>query len=110
MDSKALKPCPCCQQDAYVEKRKGRQSVTARKWYRERVYCRNKKCGLTTATFRQPGQAITAWNTRADDDRIEALQADKAMQQHELYSKYELADSLRIILTKRGLKIVETGQ
>ena len=42
------------------------------------------------------------------DPLVEAV--GEAMQQHELYSKYELADSLRIILTKRGLKIVETGQ
>lgn len=58
-----LKPCPCCQQKASLEKRKG-ASVVGGAWYRERAYCRNKKCGLTTATFKKPDQAIAAWNTR----------------------------------------------
>ncbi len=75
-----IEPCPCCQQKASLEKRQGMQRVTSGAWYRERAYCRNKKCGMTTAVFNKPGQAITAWNTRIAatrpnaDGLVEALE------------------------------------
>ena len=64
-----LLPCQCGK-PAFLEKRKGMQGVTCGAWYRERVYCRNKKCGLTTATFKKPNAAIAAWNTRAQTDAL----------------------------------------
>ena len=70
-----LKACPCCNRKASLERRRGMQTATSGKWYRERVYCRNKKCGLTTATFNRPGQAISAWNTRTPDSVIAELVA-----------------------------------
>ncbi len=60
-----LLPCPCCAQKGSLEKREGMQHVTGGAWYRERAYCRNNKCGLTTAAFKKPGQALAAWNSRA---------------------------------------------
>jgi len=67
-----LLPCQCGDEPS-VERRNG-GSVVGGKWYRERVYCRNKKCTLTTAQFKRPGQAIKAWNTRTDSKRIAELE------------------------------------
>ena len=66
-EAQELKACPCCNRKASLERRRGMQTATSGKWYRERVYCRNKKCGLTTATFNRPDQAIAAWNARTPD-------------------------------------------
>lgn len=78
-----LKACPCCNRKASLERRRGMQTATSGKWYRERVYCRNKKCGLTTATFNRPGQAISAWNTRTPDSVIaELVEAAEAIERY----------------------------
>jgi hypothetical protein len=42
------------------------------------------------------------------DPLVEAI--GEAMQKHEVYSKYELTDSLRAALEARGLEIREKGQ
>ena len=67
MDSEALKPCPFCGGEAKY------YYYTPRDHNIECESCSNGTCLHETKA-----EAITAWNTRADDDRIEALKADKA--------------------------------
>jgi hypothetical protein len=66
-ETEKLKPCPHCQGVARLVRKTGQHGTAARsKWLREQVVCQTKKCGAMSAVFKRPGQALTAWNTRAD--------------------------------------------
>lgn len=75
MDSEALKPCPFCGCAFPAVGYDGDAKTLGRK---ECITARCRQCGGETRKFSSQAEAITAWNTRADDDRIEALQAEKA--------------------------------
>lgn len=66
MTDEALKPCPFCGGEAKY------YYYTARDHNIECEICSNGTC------LQNKAEAVTAWNTRADDDRIEALQAENA--------------------------------
>jgi hypothetical protein len=64
--AEALKPCPfddgARKHKVCVDRRQGRHGTACpSKWFRESVVC---SCGARGAEFKQPGKAITAWNTR----------------------------------------------
>lgn len=71
-----------------------RQEVSAacEKWTKENVNCREP-------------HDLDRFILPKSDPLVEAV--GDAMQAHEVYSKYELTDSLRAALAARGLKIVE---
>ena len=60
------------------------------------------------AVYGVPRPEVVEEGVEPVDPLLEAV--GEAMQEHEVYSKYELTESLHKALAKRGLKIVETGQ
>ena len=72
MDSEALKPCPFC----------GSTDLIVKPWHgggpaKRLIGCCDCEVG-PYATGEYLDEAITAWNTRADANTIEALQAENA--------------------------------
>ena len=75
MSDETLKPCPFCGCAFPAVGYDGDAKTLGRK---ECITARCRQCGGETRKFSSQAEAITAWNTRADDDRIEALQAENA--------------------------------
>ena len=64
-DIEALLPCPFCGGKARLFKTQGRVGrASPSLWYRENAACTVKKCRAQSASFKRPGQAVAAWNTR----------------------------------------------
>ena len=72
MTDEALKPCPFCGCAFPAVGYDGDAKTLGRK---ECITARCRQCGGETRKFSSQAEAITAWNTRTDDNRIEALQA-----------------------------------
>ena len=71
--SEELKPCPFCGGSATAEQYDG---VTGAQWC---ANCDDPDCvggAMPLVRYAREIEAITAWNTRADSDRIEALTAE----------------------------------